>query len=172
MFLLQSSWKGDKQDGKNSRKKGVFLNNMPPEVLHGNKGISCHLFNLVIDHVCALFMFGFRTPFGSSLLLCSTCRPEFQMWVWNHLLAFMCAITLCSLSEVFARACWVQADTSSIYSEFSQLNYLAFTWGSRKSKNETWICSGSAVLICSTLPIVFPFLRPCMQGKINLIIPT
>lgn len=53
----------------------------------------------------------------------------------------MCAITLCSLSEVFARACWVQADTSSIYSEFSQLHYIAFTWDSRKSKKETWICS-------------------------------
>ncbi|KAI1233489.1 hypothetical protein IHE44_0004670 [Lamprotornis superbus] len=26
---------GDKQDGKNSRKKGFFLNNMPPELLHG-----------------------------------------------------------------------------------------------------------------------------------------
>lgn len=110
---------GDKQDGENSRKKGLFLNNMPPELLHGNKGIRCCLFNLVIDHVCALCMFGFRTTFGSS-----TCRPEFQMQFQNHLVAFMCAITLCFFSEVSAKAC-VQADTS-IYCEFSQLNYITF----------------------------------------------
>lgn len=40
MFLFQSSSKGGEQDGKNSRKKGFCLNNMPPELLHGYKGTS------------------------------------------------------------------------------------------------------------------------------------
>lgn len=109
MFLLQSSWKGDTQDGKNSRKKGFFLNNMPPELLHGNKGINyvATYLTWILNHVCAICIFGLGTSFGSCLLLCSTCRLEFQMWVCNGLLVFMSAITLCFPSEVSAKACWI-----------------------------------------------------------------
>lgn len=126
MFLLQSSWKGDKQDGKNSRKKGFFLNNMPPELLHGNKGINyvATYLTWILNHVCAICIFGLRTSSGSCLLLCSTCRLEFQMWVCNGLLVFMSAITLFFPSEVSAKACWMRANTAFICCEFSQLKYI------------------------------------------------
>lgn len=128
MFLLQSSWKGDKQDGKNSGKKGFFLNNMPPELLHGNKGINY----VAIYLIWILIVFVLSVCLDSGLrlevvlLLCSICRPEFQMWVWNRLLFFMAAIALRFPSEVSAKACWVQADTAFIYCEFSQVKYTAF----------------------------------------------
>lgn len=104
IFLLQSSSKGGEQDGKNSRKRGFCLNNMSPELLHGNKGISYVATYLIwILIVCAICMFRLRAPFRSTRHSAALAGQNFGC-VLTFTVCFLSALVWHFPSEVFGQS--------------------------------------------------------------------